>query len=98
MNTEKHARPAPGETTRMMSRAIWIAMLLIAGGVLSVVAPIGVLAEAGGNARATAVFSGGCFWGVDGVFKHVHGVSKVVSGYTGGAADTANYESVATGT
>lgn len=50
------------------------------------------------NQRATAVFSGGCFWGVDAVFKHVKGVSKVVSGYAGGAADTANYETVSTGT
>ncbi len=82
----------------MMSRTKWIATLLLAGGVLFGLAPIGVLAEAGDHARATAVFSGGCFWGVDGVFRHVHGVSKVVSGYTGGAADTANYESVGTGT
>ena len=82
----------------MVSRTRWIATLLLAAGVLSGLAPIGVLAEAGANARATAVFSGGCFWGVDGVFRHVHGVSKVVSGYTGGAAGTANYESVGTGT
>src|SRR6058998_2839494 len=45
-----------------------------------------------------AVFSGGCFWGVDAVFKHVKGVSKVVSGYAGGAANTATYEVVSTGT
>jgi peptide-methionine (S)-S-oxide reductase len=46
----------------------------------------------------TAVFSGGCFWGVDAVFKHVKGVVQVVSGYAGG--DTANptYEMVSTGT
>ena len=50
------------------------------------------------NPRAVAVFSGGCFWGVDAVFKHVKGVSKVVSGYAGGAEDTANYETVSTGT
>jgi peptide-methionine (S)-S-oxide reductase len=48
--------------------------------------------------QATGVFAGGCFWGVDAVFKHVKGVSKVVSGYAGGAADTANYETVSTGT
>jgi peptide-methionine (S)-S-oxide reductase len=47
---------------------------------------------------ATAVFAGGCFWGVDGVFKHVRGVTKVVSGYAGGAANTASYEVVSTGT
>src|SRR2546426_8495964 len=36
-----------------------------------------------------AVFAGGCFWGVDAVFKHVQGVSSVVSGYSGGGAATA---------
>ncbi|MGB8414338.1 MAG: peptide-methionine (S)-S-oxide reductase MsrA [Candidatus Binatus sp.] len=82
----------------MTSRTKWILTLLLAGGVLFALTPIGVSAEAEGNDRATAVFSGGCFWGVDGVFKHVKGVSKVVSGYAGGAADTANYETVGTGT
>jgi len=43
-----------------------------------------------------AVFAGGCFWGVDAVFRHVKGVSKVISGYAGGSADTANYETVST--
>ena len=46
----------------------------------------------------TAVFSGGCFWGVDAVFKHVKGVTKVVSGYSGGEAATAHYEIVSEGT
>jgi peptide-methionine (S)-S-oxide reductase len=45
----------------------------------------------------TAVFSGGCFWGVDAVFKHVKGVTKVVSGYSGGEAATAHYEIVSEG-
>lgn len=45
-----------------------------------------------------AVFAGGCFWGVDAVFKHVKGVSNVVSGYSGGGASTAEYEVVSTGT
>jgi peptide-methionine (S)-S-oxide reductase len=45
----------------------------------------------------TAVFAGGCFWGVDAVFKHVKGVSEVVSGYSGGDADTAHYELVSNG-
>ncbi|HXD90837.1 MAG TPA: peptide-methionine (S)-S-oxide reductase MsrA [Candidatus Binataceae bacterium] len=48
--------------------------------------------------QATAVLAGGCFWGIDGVFKHVKGVSKVVSGYSGGNAETAQYETVSTGT
>jgi peptide-methionine (S)-S-oxide reductase len=46
----------------------------------------------------TAVFAGGCFWGVDAVFKHVRGVTRVVSGYSGGAASTAQYETVSEGT
>ncbi|HZZ34720.1 MAG TPA: peptide-methionine (S)-S-oxide reductase MsrA [Caulobacteraceae bacterium] len=46
----------------------------------------------------TAVLSGGCFWGVQGVFQHVKGVTKAVSGYAGGRASTASYELVGTGT
>lgn len=49
-------------------------------------------------AGETAVFAGGCFWGVDAVFKHVKGVTDVVSGYSGGAAETAHYEMVSEGT
>ena len=44
-----------------------------------------------------AVFAGGCFWGVQGVFQHVKGVKKAVSGYAGGAANTAQYERVSSG-
>jgi peptide-methionine (S)-S-oxide reductase len=52
----------------------------------------------GTSALKTAVFAGGCFWGVDAVFKHVKGVDGVVSGYAGGASATAEYEVVSTGT
>ncbi|QEN91174.1 peptide-methionine (S)-S-oxide reductase MsrA [Labrys sp. KNU-23] len=45
----------------------------------------------------TAVLAGGCFWGVQGVFQHVKGVTSAVSGYAGGTADTATYETVSTG-
>jgi peptide-methionine (S)-S-oxide reductase len=48
-------------------------------------------------AEQTAVFAGGCFWGVDAVFKHVKGVIEVVSGYAGGSAATAYYEQVSMG-
>jgi peptide-methionine (S)-S-oxide reductase len=47
---------------------------------------------------ATAVFAGGCFWGVQGVFQHVDGVINAVSGYAGGDADTAQYQIVSSGT
>ena len=42
----------------------------------------------------TAVFAGGCFWGMEGVFEHVKGVRSVVSGYAGGKANDATYEQV----
>lgn len=45
-----------------------------------------------------AVFAGGCFWGVDAVFKHVRGVVQVVSGYAGGNAADPTYGLVSTGT
>jgi peptide-methionine (S)-S-oxide reductase len=45
----------------------------------------------------TVVFAGGCFWGVQGVFQHVKGVKKAVSGYAGGAANAAQYERVSNG-
>ena len=47
---------------------------------------------------AVAVFAGGCFWGVQGVFQHVKGVTRAVSGYSGGAAETATYEQTGSGT
>jgi len=50
------------------------------------------------GSRQEAVFAGGCFWGVDAVFKHVRGVDRVVAGYAGGGPSTAQYEVVSTGT
>ena len=44
-----------------------------------------------------AVLAGGCFWGVQGVFQHVRGVSQVVSGYAGGKKETASYERIGRG-
>jgi peptide-methionine (S)-S-oxide reductase len=48
-------------------------------------------------ASEVAVLAGGCFWGVQGVFQHVDGVTGAVSGYAGGAKDTADYHTVSTG-
>src|SRR3984893_17188692 len=45
-----------------------------------------------------ALAGGGCFWGVQGVFQHVEGVTNAVSGYAGGDKSTAQYETVSTGT
>ena len=51
------------------------------------------------SARATqaAVVAGGCFWGIQAVFQHVKGVVSATSGYSGGAANAAQYELVSTG-
>ena len=82
-----------------MKSLTWFALTLTLGvGILFGVRLNNVMAQAPGNDQQTAVFSGGCFWGVDAVFKHVKGVDKVVSGYAGGAANTAQYETVSTGT
>lgn len=50
-----------------------------------------------GNGLETAVLSGGCFWGMQGVFEHVKGVVQVLDGYSGGQKDTAHYEIVSMG-
>jgi peptide-methionine (S)-S-oxide reductase len=52
----------------------------------------------GGPKSETAVLAGGCFWGVQGVFQHVKGVSAAQSGYAGGDAATANYDTVSSET
>jgi peptide-methionine (S)-S-oxide reductase len=53
------------------------------------------LAKSAGD--QTAVFAGGCFWGVQAVFEHVRGVKAVTSGYSGGSADSASYGAVSQG-
>jgi peptide-methionine (S)-S-oxide reductase len=55
-------------------------------------------AAASQASSAVAVLAGGCFWGVQGVFQHVKGVSNAVSGYAGGAKSTATYEQTNDGT
>ncbi|MGH8149805.1 MAG: peptide-methionine (S)-S-oxide reductase MsrA [Steroidobacteraceae bacterium] len=93
------------------SRTAWLAILagLAAVSVLGLYAARGatpgvpIPAPAVDDALAagpteTAVLSGGCFWGMQGVFEHVQGVERVWAGYTGGAASTAHYDEVSTGT
>jgi peptide-methionine (S)-S-oxide reductase len=50
-----------------------------------------------GRGLKTAIFAGGCFWGVEAVFSHTRGVTSAVSGYHGGSADTARYDLVSAG-
>ncbi len=61
--------------------------------------PAPLLDEPAGQTQPeVAVLAGGCFWGVQGVFQHVTGVTEAVSGYAGGSQGTAEYETVSTGT
>lgn len=78
-------------TIKRVRRYFFSSMFILLG--------VGTLSNAGAAPTGqTAVFAGGCFWGVDAVFKHVKGVSSVVSGYAGGSAATAHYEMVSEGT
>jgi peptide-methionine (S)-S-oxide reductase len=63
-----------------------------------VAAPAPAYAPADPGTQETAILSGGCFWGMQGVYEHVKGVRHVYAGYTGGSAATAQYEIVSTGT
>ena len=52
---------------------------------------------ASAHSKQTAVFAGGCFWGIEAVFEHIRGVQDASSGYAGGSAATANYDTVSGG-
>lgn len=95
-------------TTRLPRLRLLAGLLLTAGvaacGVVSAdSAPVAAPAPkldvplAAARGEQTAVFAGGCFWGVEGVFEHVKGVKKVWAGYAGGEAATADYEQVSSG-
>lgn len=61
-------------------------------------APEAVVKAKEAKGLKTAVFAGGCFWGMEAVFSHVKGVSSVVSGFEGGKRADAHYETVSAGT
>ena len=62
------------------------------------IAPPAAQAEAATGETETAVIAGGCFWGIQAVYQHMKGVKNAVSGYAGGDAKTAKYQSVGMGT
>jgi peptide-methionine (S)-S-oxide reductase len=101
-----------GPRLNMVNRvAMWplVALLVLAGALLwqhssgaaenaIVVSPPVLDNPKAAGPLQTAVLSGGCFWGVQGVFEHVRGVRRVVSGYAGGTRASAEYEIVSSGT
>ena len=96
-------------TTAMLRGCLfWAAAVLLAVGLTKLPIsygaeqPVAIAPPALDNPRVAgppqvAVLSGGCFWGVQGVFQHVRGVRQVLSGYSGGEAATAQYEEVSSG-
>jgi peptide-methionine (S)-S-oxide reductase len=77
--------------------AVYAARHATLGATVSLPSPVVDEPLAASKGRPTAVLAGGCFWGVDAVFKHVRGVTSVTSGYSGGSRSTAEYEVVSSG-
>ena len=107
---KENASPAMTSPRRRLgSRPAFIALALVAGAfawqvssmaseaAVAVPAPAIDQKVAPGTTTETVVLAGGCFWGVQGVFQHVAGVSSAVSGYAGGKSGTAQYETVSSG-
>src|SRR2546425_11045117 len=101
--------PVSRQLVRNAFPALLAATLLLAGCGMSTsrlpaqedvrTVPAPLLDEPSGQVQPeVAVLAGGCFWGVQGVFQHVTGVTQAVSGYAGGSQATAEYETVSTGT
>jgi peptide-methionine (S)-S-oxide reductase len=90
---------------RFFGRIALAFLMLFAGGAacsagngpVAVPAPVVDAARAKNHGEQTAVVAGGCFWGIQAVFQHVKGVISATSGYSGGSANTAEYEVVSTG-
>jgi len=99
-------RSSVAEITSLLARlAIGLLALPLLGAIVfgfaradeARVLPAPVVDERSLAPSETAVLAGGCFWGMQGVFEHVKGVTKVVAGYAGGERHTAEYETVSSG-
>ena len=86
--------------TSVLAAAAALAMTALAGPAHAekvVNAPAAKRIAKEGTGLKTAIFAGGCFWGVEGVFSHVKGVKSAVSGFHGGSKGTARYNMIVTG-
>ena len=97
-------RPNAAKRCAVFSVAAWVAVALTilpetvrANTVSEALPPPALDVPPSKPGLQTAVFSGGCFWGVQGVFEHVRGVTQAVSGYTGGKIVNPGYELVSSG-
>ena len=85
----------------LMLSAAGVAALLLSShasaGDLDKEIPAAAADPVGPASREVAVLAGGCFWGQQGVFEHVKGVTRVVAGYSGGESKTARYSLVSEG-
>lgn len=110
MNKPPTTRALPSPESPLFSRRAALGAIVVVAGAAAFRAIPSMAAEsavvipapaqdaaASSAATETAVLAGGCFWGVQGVFQHVKGVTNAVSGYAGGEEKTAQYESVGSG-
>jgi peptide-methionine (S)-S-oxide reductase len=91
------ARPPRGALIAAILSACWLGAPAQAAEAARVVPPPAVDERAAPSASEVVVLAGGCFWGVQGVFQHVKGVTSAVSGYDGGEAATAHYDMTSDG-
>ena len=90
----------PRSLNRVMTLALLVGGVACAGARAAtgpVPAPATDTPLAAKSGRQTLVIAGGCFWGIQAVYQHTKGVIKAISGYSGGSAETAQYELVGTG-
>src|SRR5436305_7318845 len=83
------------KTEQLNRRNALMAMLVATAGMM--VAQPAQSLRANAPKTETAVFAGGCFWGIQAVFQHIKGVKSAISGYSGGSTDKPGYEMVSTG-
>ena len=93
----RHTRPALFVAALLSLAGIGLTASPSAAGNSRVVPAPAIDEPAGQAASEVAVLAGGCFWGVQGVFQHVDGVTSAISGYAGGDKAAAQYETVSTG-
>src|SRR5260370_7460218 len=83
--------------SRFLFAAAVISVLTTVSSAAAIPDPVVDSPREAANGLQTVVLGGGCFWGLQAVFEHVKGVSNVTAGYSGGSAETANYEAVSDG-